>query len=45
MDGYLEIPEKPGLGIDLNVEALGGYPFKSWHRGFTYKEDGALAYQ
>ncbi len=45
VNGYLEIPEKPGLGIDLNVEALGKYPFKSWHRGFTFKEDGALAYQ
>ena len=45
VDGYLELPEKPGLGIDLNVEALGKYPFKSWHRGFTFKEDGALAYQ
>ncbi|MFZ1753496.1 MAG: galactonate dehydratase [Caldilineaceae bacterium] len=45
VDGYLEIPEKPGLGIDLNVEALAAYPFKSWHRGFTFREDGALAYQ
>ena len=26
--GYLEVPKKPGLGIDLNEEALGKYPFK-----------------
>jgi galactonate dehydratase len=45
VDGYLEIPEKPGLGIDLNEEALGKYPFRSWHRAFSWREDGALAYQ
>ncbi len=45
VDGYLELPEKPGLGIDLNVEALGKYPFRSWHRPFSWREDGSLAYQ
>jgi galactonate dehydratase len=45
VNGYLELPEKPGLGIDLNEDVLGNYPFKSWHRAFTYTADGALAYQ
>ena len=45
VNGYLEIPEKPGLGIDLNVEAMQKYPFKPWRRGFSFREDGALAYQ
>lgn len=45
VDGYLELPDKPGLGIDLNEEALAKYPFRPWHRGFTWQEDGALAYQ
>jgi galactonate dehydratase len=45
VDGYLEIPEKPGLGIDLNVEALGKYSFAPWHRSFLFREDGSLAYQ
>ena len=45
VDGYLELPEKPGLGIDLNYEALAKYPFAPWHRAFTWREDGALAYQ
>jgi galactonate dehydratase len=45
VDGYLELPEKPGLGIDLNIEALAHYPFKSWHRPFTHRPDGSLAYQ
>jgi hypothetical protein len=33
------------LGIDLNEDVLGNYPFKCWHRAFTYTADGALAYQ
>jgi len=45
VDGYLELPEKSGLGIDLNVEALDQFPFRSWHRAFTWREDGSLAYQ
>jgi galactonate dehydratase len=45
VDGYLELPDKPGLGIDLNVEELARHPFKSWHRPFTLRPDGSLAYQ
>ena len=45
VDGYLELPERPGLGIELNEEALGRYPFRSWHRPFPFKEDGSLAFQ
>jgi galactonate dehydratase len=45
VDGYLEIPETPGLGIDLNLDALKKYPFKSWHRAFNLRPDGSLAYQ
>ena len=45
VDGYLELSEKPGLGIDLNFEALDKYPFKSWHRPFTLYPDESLAYQ
>jgi galactonate dehydratase len=45
VDGYLELPDKPGLGIDLNIEALAKYPFKSWHRPFPIRADGSLSYQ
>ena len=45
VDGYVEIPETPGLGIDLNEEAMAKYPYKSWHRPFNFGRDGALAYQ
>lgn len=45
VDGYLELPEKPGLGLDLNEDALVKYPFRSWHRPFPLREDGSLAFQ
>lgn len=45
VDGYLEIPETPGLGIDLNFEALEKYAFAPWRRPAPWREDGSLAYQ
>jgi galactonate dehydratase len=29
-DGFLEIPTKPGLGVDLNEEAIAAHPPKIW---------------
>jgi len=26
-DGHLSLPDAPGLGIDLNVEAIKGHPY------------------
>jgi galactonate dehydratase len=45
VDGYLALPERPGLGLDLNEEALGRFPFRSWHRPFPFRPDGSLAFQ
>jgi galactonate dehydratase len=45
VDGYLELPQRPGLGIDLNLEALAAHPGRSWHRPFLMRQDGSLAYQ
>jgi len=45
VDGYLELPERPGLGLDLNEEVLGRYPFRSWRRPFPFRKDGSLAFQ
>jgi galactonate dehydratase len=45
VDGYLELPTRPGLGVDLNIDAFERYPFRSWHRPFPLSADGALAYQ
>jgi galactonate dehydratase len=40
-NGYLEIPNKPGWGYEVNQEAFRRYPPKPWHRGFAYRADGA----
>lgn len=45
VDGYLELPDKPGLGIDLNMDTVERYPFRSWHRPFPVRPDGSLSYQ
>ncbi len=45
VNGYLELPDRPGWGVDLNEEALGKFPFRSWHRPFSWREDGSLAFQ
>src|SRR5215475_7448158 len=31
-DGHIRIPDRPGLGIELNLPAFTGKPLKSWHR-------------
>ena len=43
-DGYIPLPTKPGLGIELNEEAFKHYPFKRWRRGFDYRADGSVAF-
>lgn len=40
-DGYLEIPEAPGLGVELNEEMLVDRPHRRWKRGAPYRPDGA----
>jgi galactonate dehydratase len=44
-DGYLRIPETPGVGIDLNEDAFEGKPLKKWHRPFVFEPDGKVGYQ
>jgi len=43
-EGYIPLPTKPGLGIELNEEAIKKYPPVSWHRGFAYRPDGSVGY-
>ena len=40
-NGYLEIPDKPGWGYEVNEEAFKHYPPRPWHRGFAYRADGS----
>ena len=44
-NGYLEIPETPGLGIELNEKAFRGKPLQHWHRRFVIEPDGNIGYQ
>lgn len=44
-DGYLTVPEKPGLGVSLNPAVLEEAPFVSWRRSQLWKPDGSLSYQ
>ena len=42
--GYLQLPNKPGLGIEINEEAFRRYPAIAWRRGFEYRADGSVAW-
>ncbi len=42
--GYLDIPETPGWGIEVNEEALGRQPYKAWRRGDPHRADNSPAY-
>ena len=42
VDGYLELPDGPGLGIELNEEALPKYPRKPYDRPVIIQQDGAI---
>ncbi len=43
-DGYIPLPTRPGLGVELNEEAFRQYPPKPWHRGFDFRADGSVAF-
>ena len=45
VDGYLELSERPGWGIDLNEEILSKYPYRPWRRPHLTRPDGAQAFQ
>ena len=44
-NGYVLIPETPGLGIELNEQAFQGNPLKPWRRQLVIEPDGNIAYQ
>jgi len=45
VEGYIEVPQKPGFGIELNLDAFEKYPMARWHRPFLIAADGSLSYQ
>jgi galactonate dehydratase len=45
VNGYLEIPEAPGLGVEIDEKAAARHPFQPWRRPFNTRVDGSLAWQ
>ncbi len=45
IDGYVQIPDVPGLGIELNEQAFRGRGLKTWRRGLVVEPDGNIRYQ
>lgn len=43
--GWLEVPDTPGLGIELNEKAFAGKPLKKWRRELMFDLDGNIGYQ
>ena len=43
-DGYAEIPNKPGWGVELNEEAFRHYPPRPWKRTTGFRADGSVAF-
>ncbi len=43
-NGYLELPTRPGLGIDLNLDGIAKYPARPWRRGAPTRADGSFAF-
>ena len=44
-DGYLDVPDTPGLGIELNEEAFAKAPGRVWRRPLVIEPDGNIVYQ
>ena len=43
-DGYVDIPTKPGWGVELNEEAFEHYPPGPWKRSTGFRADGSVAF-
>ena len=39
VDGHLIPPDRPGLGLDLNLQERKKHAYKPWHRPFQWKMD------
>ena len=41
-DGFLKLPEGPGLGIELDEDSAAKYPYKPYDRPVIRKADGSI---
>jgi galactonate dehydratase len=44
IDGYLELRDRPGLGIDIDEEAMNRAHYQHWQRTCPVRPDGATGY-
>jgi galactonate dehydratase len=44
VDGYLDLPDRPGLGIELNIAYCRAHPYKPWKRSLPLKPDGSVPF-
>ena len=44
VDGHFELPTAPGIGMELNLDAIAAHPAKHWNRGFPRHADGSPAF-
>lgn len=44
-DGYIDIPNKPGFGVELNEEAFKHMPPRPWRRSTNFRKDGSPYFQ
>ena len=44
-NGYVDIPNKPGWGVELNEEAFQFMPPGPWRRTTGYRADGSIAWE
>lgn len=43
-DGYLELRDRPGLGVEVNEEAIGNNKYVHWQRTCPIRPDGSTGY-
>jgi len=41
--GYIKVPTRPGLGVELDESKLSEYPFEEWDPPWLLREDGSVA--
>ena len=44
-DGYVEIPDVPGMGVELNEKAFKNNPLRTWRRRPVTEPDGNVGFQ
>ena len=44
-EGYVEIPEVAGLGIEINEPMIKDHPLGVWRRPLVVEPDGNIVYQ